>query len=248
MLTVSHNPSLLRFPAEAAIIGRMVVGFGEFEIMACKIADLAQPNPNNALKMLYSLRSTSARIECARMLAEPAYWDSSLASPFNITFDAVKECLIIRNQYAHCNWADHKDAGLFFADLQVAAKNIEWIVDWKHIDVPLLERQESIFDDTRRALLFLEASLIHIRNGWPQNHEIPEPLALPPQPKHNPASQHIPPWLSQELKDLHLARAQAAERPATQPERQPSVLKLTVQEWIAKYRKEGKPFPFPNSE
>lgn len=242
-MRVSHNPSLLRFPAESAIVGRLVVGFGELEVLVCKIADLATANSSIVLRALYNLRATSARIDFARTISAPMFGAAKLSEPFSITFNAVKECIEIRNQYAHCQWADDPSAGLFFADLQVAAKRSTWIVDWKHIDVSLLERQESFFDDTRRALLFLEASMIHINNGWPQNHGIPEPLALPPQPKHNPASQHIPPWLGQELRALHIARAQEAEQSVTQPERPPSVLRLTIEEWIAKYRKEGKPFP-----
>jgi hypothetical protein len=48
--------------------------------------------------------------------------------------DAVLACLKIRNQYAHCNWADSDPkAGLFFADLQESAKREDWFTSWKHV-------------------------------------------------------------------------------------------------------------------
>jgi hypothetical protein len=241
MFAISHSPSLHRFPAEASIIGRMVVGFGELEILTCKIADLATANSTIVLKALYNLRATSARIEFARTISAPIFAAESLSEPFNITFDAVVDCLKIRNQYAHCQWADDPNAGLFFADFEDAAKHSTWIVDWKHVDVPLLTRQEAFFGDTRRALLFLEDSMDCINRGAPRNHGIPEPLALPRQRRHNLASQHVPPWLNEDLKALHIERAQAAERSASQPERLPSVLRLTREEWAAKDRKEGRP-------
>jgi len=227
---IHHNPPLLRFPDEAAIVGRMVVGFGELEVMTCRVASKANSHPDHVLKMLYGLRSTSARIKSATLLMEPHYAAVDLAEPQTMTMDAVLACLKIRNQYAHCNWADSDPkAGLFFADLQESAKREDWFTSWKHVDVPLLAKQEAFFSDVRGALLFLEADLEHIRNGWPRNHGLPEPMVLPEPPLHNPASQHIPPWLNKDQKAQHMTRAQEAERAgAAQPTtRPPSVLRLT---------------------
>jgi hypothetical protein len=84
--------------------------------------------------------------------------------------DAVLACLKIRNQYAPCNWAEtDPKAGLFFADLQDSATRQDWFTNWKHVDVPLLARQEAFFSDVRGAMLFMEADLEHIRKGWPRN-------------------------------------------------------------------------------
>jgi hypothetical protein len=240
---IHHNPALMRFPDEAAIVGRMVVGFGELEVMTCRVAAKASSHPDHVLKMLYSLRSTSARVSSARLLMEPHYAAASLAAAQNITLDAVTFCLKLRNQYAHCNWTDYQSdpkAGLFFADLQDSASREDWFTHWKHIDVPLLTIQEAFFGDVRSALLFLEADLEHLRKGWPRNHGLPEPLALPQPPMHNPASQHIPPWLSEDQKAQHKARSQAAEQPASQPERPPSVPRLTEEQWEAKRAKEAR--------
>jgi hypothetical protein len=239
---IHHNPSLLRFPDEAAIIGRMVVGFGELEVMSCRVAAKASSHPNHVLKMLYSLRSTSARIKSATLLMEPHYAAVNLAEPQTMTMDAVLACLKIRNQYAHCNWADRDPkAGLFFADLQESAKREDWFTSWKHVDVPLLAQQEAFFNDVRGALFFLEADLEDKRNRWLGSHGLPEPMALPQPPLHNPASQHVPPWLSEDQKAHHMTRAQEAERPAAQPTtRPPSVLRLTEEEWAAKRAKEAR--------
>jgi len=59
--------------------------------------------------------------------------------------------------------------GLFFADLQDSATRQDWFTNWKHVDVPLLARQEAFFSDVRGAMLFMEADLEHIRKGWPRN-------------------------------------------------------------------------------
>jgi hypothetical protein len=56
----------------------------------------------------------------------------------------------------------------------------------------------------------------------------------------NLASQHIPPWLTLGQQALHLARAQEAEAPPRQPERPPSVLRLTREEWAAKDEKDAR--------
>jgi hypothetical protein len=238
---IRHDPSLFRFPSESTIIGRMVVGFAELEVLSCRVAAMANPFPNHVLKMLYSLRATSARIESARLLMEPQYAAVDLAEPQNITMDAVSYCLKIRNQYAHCNWGDSDPkSGLFFANLQDSAKHRDWFTDWKQVDIPLLTKQEAFFGDVRGALLFLEVDMQRIREGSQRNHGLPEPLVLPPPPLHNPASQHIPPWLNEDQKAQHIARAQAAEQSASQPVRPPSVLRLTREKWAAKDAKEAR--------
>jgi hypothetical protein len=83
---IHHNPPLLRFPDEAAIVGRMVVGFGELEVMTCRVASKANSHPDHVLKMLYGLRSTSARIKSATLLMEPHYAAVDLAEPQTMTW------------------------------------------------------------------------------------------------------------------------------------------------------------------
>jgi hypothetical protein len=241
-----HNPALARHAKEAAIIGRMVVGFGELEFMACNLAaDAAQGFPV-VMKMLYRLRATSARINSADLLMQPAFELIGLWMEQQEAMKVLNYCLRIRNQYAHCNWGDDS-SGLFFADVQDTASRSggEWYHDYKHVDVPLLDAQEAYFAHARRWLFFLEHCLTVSRapSELKRKPRIQAPPEQPQPPMHNLASQHIPLWLSEDAKALHIKRAQEAERVATQPVRLPSVPKLTEEEWLAKYRKEGRPLP-----
>ena len=71
-------------------------------------------------------------------------------------------------------------------------------------------------------------------------HVWPRPSELEPPPLHNPGSQHGPPWLTLDQQAQHLERALEREAPPRQPERPPSVLRLTREEWAAKDAKEAR--------
>lgn len=85
--------------------------------------------------------------------------------------------LAIRDQYAHCNWADDPSdygSGLFFADLQEAAKSDEQIdinLAYRHVDVPLLDEQMRCFQPTVEWLNYLGVELANregrLRKAWP---------------------------------------------------------------------------------
>ena len=228
---MDHNPALSRFPTEAAIIGKMVVGFGELEYMVCNIAGMALNNSDVMFKALYRLRATSARINTADTLMQPAFRAVNMANEQAKAFAAVRYCLRIRNQYAHCNWAD----GLFFTDLQKSAGREEWFHDWQHVDLPLLETQEAYFGHTRIWLFYLEYEL-RFKRGTLDCNPVSVPAELSPPPLYNPASEHhVPPWISNDDKARHIARALET---ANQPTREPSDLRLTREEWAAKDAKE----------
>ena len=178
-----HNPALERFPAESEIIGGMVVGFAEPEIMVCNVAGLALNDSDLILKTLYGLRSTSARINTADTLMQPAFRAVGMANEQAKALTAVRYCVRIRNQYAHCNWGN-KPAGLCFADLQKSAKGEEWSPDWRHIDVPLLAAQEAYFGHARHLLFYLEHELA-VRRGTLQSNPFPVPPEAAPPPEYN---------------------------------------------------------------
>jgi hypothetical protein len=76
----------------------------------------------------------------------PSFKEADLEGEYGHMYGALKYCHTIRNQFAHCNWADEFNGGLFFADLEESAKTAEgWVQHWHHVDVPLLEAQESFF-------------------------------------------------------------------------------------------------------
>jgi hypothetical protein len=62
-MTYRINPAFDRFPAEAAIIGRILASFGEIELSICRNAGDALNLQGLVLKALYRLRATSQHID-----------------------------------------------------------------------------------------------------------------------------------------------------------------------------------------
>jgi hypothetical protein len=239
---MSLNPTFDQFPTEAALIGRMVTSFGELELTFGMIAGTAIRDQALALRAIYRGRSTGGRIDLADVLIRNRVANSNLAAEYDEVLGAMRHCLKIRNNYAHCHWAPGQD-GLFFTNLEEAAgKANGFDTDQKHVDLNLLSEQEAYFNYTRDLLLYF----------GDQTHHFVQPqyllgVAKPSKkdrPKlHNQASQHIPHWLSGDAKKRHFERALEAGGRAPPPERPPSIPRLTEEEWLAKYRKEGKRLP-----
>jgi len=145
----------------------------------------------------------------------------------------MRHCLKIRNNYAHCQWSPALD-GLFFANLEEAASRIAGFqMDQKHVDLTLLTEQEAYFTYTRAFLLYFGDRLHH--QLQPQSAlGVAKPQVKDRPNLHNRASEHIPHWLSEEQKRLHLERALEAEGRVRPPKRPPSVLRLTEEEWRAR--------------
>jgi hypothetical protein len=210
------NPSFLRFSNEAALIGRLLAAFGELEISVCDLAKKATGLGDSVMAALYRIRSTRSRLEAADALARPVYLKHGLEAEYGLAIGAVFYCLQIRNQFAHCNWADDASKfpdpgeGLFFADLTVSADTPDFEIFWKHVDVPLLQSHEAYFDFALEAIRFADHEWA-VRAGKLSSHWWPKPAMLAQPPRHNPEGLHIPPWISAEAKALHVARAQAAQ-------------------------------------
>jgi hypothetical protein len=138
------NPAFHRHPDEAAIIGRLVVAFGELEYITVTIAGRAMSHREAVYRALYRLRSTSSRIEAADALMRPTFIANDLDGEYGHMIGAVRYCLRIRNQYSHCNWTDN--GGLFFTNLEdSSAPATGFEHRWYHVDVPVLEAQEAYF-------------------------------------------------------------------------------------------------------
>jgi hypothetical protein len=209
------NPAIRRFPQEAAIIGRLLLAFGELELSICRNAGQAVGMLNTVFKVLYRLRSTSSRIDAADALMQSAFDKAGMTKEYQIALDMVRHCLKIRNQFAHCNygdWTPNPKAGLFFADLQVSAESPTGGFEHalRHIDAPLLQLQEAYIDNTMEWLEFINHELA-VKQGRLESHAWPRPPEQDQPPLHNPPAQHIPPWLNEDQKALHLARALAAQ-------------------------------------
>ena len=207
------NPAFRRFPNEARLVGCLLAAFGELEVETCLNAMKATELGHTVLATLYRIRTTSIRLAAADALMRPIYDAVGLGAGYADAYARVTYCLRIRNQFAHCNWSDDPDsteAGLFFADLTESVKVPNFMHAWKHVDLQLLESHEAYFDGALEMLRFMDHEMT-VAQGRLQSHYWPKPPALMQPPLHNPEAKHIPPWLTKEEKDLHIARAQAAE-------------------------------------
>jgi hypothetical protein len=234
-------PAFHRFPKEADLIGRVLVGFGELEFILAQCVGQVLQNENVALRVIFRLGGTSARIDTADALARDSYAAVNLANEFALTLAAVAYCYSIRNQYAHCHWADHEMGGLFFTNLETAADRKQGFeYQWKHIDTPLLELQEAYFIYAMGCLMFLQAEYPN-RVG---KKKVPHPFAwqpkLSPPPRHNPPKEHVPPWLGSHAQRRHIELAEEQEqssRPRPRDKRQPP---LSAKQRRNKALKDGK--------
>lgn len=205
-------PSFHRFRREAAIIGRLVIGFGELEykLAICATKAIAGRNwskDDSVLRAVFRLRATSGRIDVADALMRPFCRAADLERECKEMLLALRYCLRIRNQFAHANWADDHKQGLFFCDLEKSANSdLDFVHFWHHVDLSLLEEHEAYFSYTQAWLYFLEHEL-EVRAGFLPSHDFPKPQAVKQPRLHNPPEQHVPPWLVSSLKARYLRHA-----------------------------------------
>src|SRR4030088_87440 len=99
------NPAFDEFPIEGALIGKLVVSFGELELLCGLLAGDTLKNQDMALRAIYRSRSTGARIDLADVLMRDAFVSVGLKDEYEEMLSAVRYSLAMRNQYAHCHWA-----------------------------------------------------------------------------------------------------------------------------------------------
>jgi hypothetical protein len=225
-------PAFHRWPNETSSISRIIAAFGELEFILTLCVGEVLGDRDTGLRTIFRLGSDRARIETADALIRNVYKTHGLEPQYAETIATIRHCRNIRNQYAHCHYGDHVTAGLFLTNLQDAAdKSESFDYLWRHVDLPLLAKQEAYFFYAIRCLQFLEGEIrVKLgRTGVPSF--FPWPTKLEPPPKHNPPSQHIPPWLSEDQQRQHLERALEQEQGGRLPKaKQPRKPKPSARE------------------
>jgi hypothetical protein len=64
-------PAFQRYPNEAAIIGRLLAGYGELEFLLCLVLSEAVVDLSTAARLLFRSRSEDHRLSCADALLRP---------------------------------------------------------------------------------------------------------------------------------------------------------------------------------
>lgn len=183
-------PVFHRFPAEGAIIGRLVLGYSELELMMAYCTSLAvDAEQDDILRAIFRIRSESNRIGLVDALIGGPLKKLGLFNVFTDIKGALGLCLKIRNQFAHCQWADTA-GGIFFANLDESAEKAEGFkMRYYHVDLSLLEAQETYFVATRMYLFHLEYE-IKLKKGAKKVSPWKKP-SMPPKPSlHNPEALH----------------------------------------------------------
>jgi hypothetical protein len=179
-----------RFPKEAEIIGRLLAGYADLEILLMHCAQVVRDDLDTVLKAMFRTRSGTSRIGVADAFGRHHYKDLGLETEFTMAIGATQYCLRIRNQYAHCIWYDDNTGNLAFTNLEEIAAENAFLKDLHtltifHVDVPLLESQEAYFRYAEHFLLWVNYE------GRTQARKIQlqpfvKPMPLKPPLLHNP--------------------------------------------------------------
>lgn len=199
--TLSHPLSL--FPQEAAIIGSLVVGYGEIEydLATCVEAVVGVGEPSRGFKAMYCSKGEDGRLKLADVLCRSSFAERGLGDGFAETLHGVRHCKKIRNQYAHSNWTTAKSAvgeihewsegGLRLVLLEESARKAgPMIFELRTITLKLLNEQDAYFRNVRDWLIYLQVAyraggassgrgLKPQRLGKPARYLVPAQLPTP---------------------------------------------------------------------
>jgi hypothetical protein len=149
-------PAFHRLEAEAAVIGRIMSGFGELELsLGYCVYKAVGRSRDDVLMEIFNIRNARHRINHAEGTARKQILELQIDREFTRTVQQVRACLGIRNDYSHCHWADQR-ACLYYTKLEEAAKTNGFQLKWRQVDLNLLSRQEVFCMNTREWLLYLE--------------------------------------------------------------------------------------------
>jgi len=186
-MATSILPAFGKFPAEAAVICRLLASFTTLEIDLMHCVQMVRGDFDMVLKAMFLVRSASQRLTMAGAFGRHPYHKLELGKQFKKATSAVKQCSDIRNEYAHCVWYDDLSGELAFVNLENLAKRQELIQDLRqvrkyHVDIALLEAQEAYFVYTDILLIWLNEEGQR-RAGKPAPPAQLEPQHMEPPPR-----------------------------------------------------------------
>jgi hypothetical protein len=187
-MTETFMPGFRRYPDEAAIIGRLLAGYGELEFEMCRCVEAAMNDFDAAFKLIFARQGERKRIERADTVMRPKYNAVGIDTDYETTIGGMDHCRRIRNQYAHSTWYDTKPEGLCILNLEDTAKLATPVTsvvsNRRSIDVALLRRQEDFFG-------YIQLSFWHLHWAYetamkrPTAIDYQMPAAITPPPLHN---------------------------------------------------------------
>jgi hypothetical protein len=177
-----------KFPEEADLIGRMVMGYGEMEFHLAWCVTHVIDDEDTAFKVIFRAPGEVARILAADALARLKISDQRLRTLFEQAIAGLHHCRKIRNQYAHCHWLDEGTQIGFLEFEDVAAQHTPVMVsrvEVRYIDKVLLTLQEGYFFYVYETLAYLNFEYQLIRGLIPTSPVKEAPRTMPPPKLYN---------------------------------------------------------------
>jgi hypothetical protein len=189
-------PAFRRHPKSAAVIGRLVVGYGEIEFLLAWTAGAALASQNaipiglskpehrqqyehEALTLFFKERGGKERIRKAGRIISPTASIVGLHKELCDALLIVRRCYSIRNMFAHCQFDDnYRKRGLFFVDLEDAVRKPPLVIITRHASASSLETAESYFDLATSYLNYLQQAIL-VRNQLALGPELSKPQKIP---------------------------------------------------------------------
>ncbi len=173
------NPAFIKRQEEAALLGTMVVGYGELDLSFASIAGMAIKHQFAVLEACHKVRSERGRLDIAIALSHEAFEEAGLKLQFCYTTQALGRCLRIRNQYAHAQWGDVAGLGLCMTNPENSFQRPLKPTKWQPVPLDLLTKQEAFFENTRKWIIFLEMTLRGQHDGRRCSLQEPPKMPLP---------------------------------------------------------------------
>ena len=182
-------PGFRKHKTDACYVGRIIAGYGEFEILFCNSAGYGlavrrgrQPGTqigqhriryeNIARHKIHLVSGAERRLTLAKKLARPAFQQANLQKEFQEIFGAINLCRETRNLLAHSSW-DYSKNGLQIASLEDAARKggVQSNIQMRDVPRQSLRYVENYFWEVFQALETIN-KICAVRNG----------LLRPPEP------------------------------------------------------------------
>ena len=175
-----------RYPEEQAIIGRLLMAYGEMEFGVAKLLGHAFDGDDNiAARLFFRVHGEGPRIDVADAILRRFFTHLKLAGQWSNTVGALRYCKAVRNQYAHCNWLADSSRPLTFInmDTDVSSPDGELMLLLYPTSLAVLKEQQKFFEYATDWLYFLDCQCR--RRSGIEAPDPPEPKSIPQPPKHN---------------------------------------------------------------
>ena len=153
---MTFMPAFDLFPQEGAIIGKIVVGYGELELDLAQCLVPLLGDITTMSRVMFRLRNESNRLAVADAMLKPYYERLDMAAFYDQAYGTFSRCKQIRNNHAHCHWTD-SNGNLFFTIFEESAtqRGNGSDISFYHVDLKLLQAQLALFENCQDWLFYL---------------------------------------------------------------------------------------------